>query len=437
MSSFESKRDSTFGDLGNANYDEYEKSWEFPRKPSRRHILRWLGQPEQLLNGTTIEDLKQTNHTEREQSAKHLAETYGTFSGLSHFYEQDWLVSETIARGLNYNDSYVGDILGFGMIKSDFQSRLTPIYVCPGIIYEQGFRIAQATFTKASFSREQHPKKGLKINLPTLSGDVSFWNKDAYSVQQVSFSAPVSNRSNGQLLAVRFPKSTIIFEIIKRAFLKVNQANDLLNPYSNLDIQIRVEMSFDDLPRSRLSDISFNPWYHRQFGVIDGAGRWKIARLPKRSSMQSQSSIVPDYSSVLDPSSDQYKSSPSNYTTGYSDPHEDGWARIRWVLDINTLLICTRKQIQLLNLKSGKVKPIELRRPTEIPWYLDLRVCEKAADQFFLLTYSHIFWIRIVQSGLAEGDSLVSYEVLLAIQHHRDTLDNTLQLKLHEAENCE
>jgi RNA polymerase I-specific transcription initiation factor RRN6 len=436
MTDFESNRDSTYGDLGNGNYDTYEKSWEFPRKPRRRYNLRWLGQPEQLLHGTVLEDQRRSDYFERGKSIKHVAETCVSLTGFGNFYEKDLLVSETIARGLNCSDPFVGDLLCLGMIKSDFESRLTPVYVCPGSVFEQGLRIAQATFTRASFIHQQTQNDGLIIKLPTLTGDVSFWNKDASSVQQISFSAPSSSRSIGRLLAVRLPKSTVVLEISKRAYPIANQANGSINPYSNLDIQMKFELPFDDLPRARHSDISFNPWYRRQFAIIDEAGRWSIALLPKKPLTQKSSSIIPEYSSVLDPSSNEYKSRPENYSVGYFDPHEDGWVRIRWVSDIHTLVMCTRKQIQLINLKSGKIKCIDLLREKEIPWYVDLRVCRKATDQFFVLTYSHIFWIRIIQKGLAEDDSLVSYQVLLATQHHRDSLDNTLQLKTHEAEGC-
>lgn len=97
--------------------------------------------------------------------------------------------------------------------------------------------------------------------------------------------------------------------------------------------------------------VEFNPWYERQFAVIDESGKWRIWDIEGR---QSRDSRVRKELALVE------------YTSGYVPPADDGddglatckgWGRIVWGGDLHTVLACDRRRAGLFDIRVCRLRP--------------------------------------------------------------------------------
>jgi hypothetical protein len=429
-------RDLIYGDLGKADYDSHEKRWEFSRRPGKAYVLRWLGKPLKVLDGSPVTIPEKSHYDERVKSNNHILQVHSTFGGLHSLYEADRIFSEALAKTLSFYDPSVGDVLGSGQVKAGFHSDLIPVYACPGGQSGWSLRVAE---TYLEESRLSHGVDGYDeiIRVPTFTGDVRLWAGTTSPVRQVCFSDLRLNSSEGQLLGVRFSNSTVIFEVkhCRSRLQSDGYGQSNISSLSNLDLQKILEIPFKDKFDGEHADLSFNTWNRRQIAVVNRVGEWAISEFTPRSHpAQLLYPIRPKYEGIiqLSPTEDSRIMNQNNNTS-----NKDGWVRVRWILNANTLVLCNRTLLQLVDIRSKFTVHVNLSRRKDPQWHLDIRICDSWSDQCFLLTTSFIYWIKIIPASEAirEGETSLSYNVLLAIQHFRDPWDITMQMKVLEERN--
>lgn len=95
-----------------------------------------------------------------------------------------------------------------------------------------------------------------------------------------------------------------------------------------------------DAGESVHAHVEFNPWYERQFAIVDESGKWRIWDIEGR---QSQDARIRKELAL------------EEYTSGRVSSADDdtgkGWGRIVWGGDLFTVLACDRKRVGLFDIR--------------------------------------------------------------------------------------
>jgi RNA polymerase I-specific transcription initiation factor RRN6 len=268
----------------------------------------------------------------------------------------------------------------------------------------------------------------------TASWDGSLWNGAALGpIRQIRFAQHVSEQS--EWMAVRFSSSTIIFSPL---YLRHNRASyqkdddglmmPSILPSSRLDPNPVAEVPVSRTANCTHVHVAFNPWYQKQFSIIDEAGNWTIwniggthyqrgnVNLPLKSL---QSGSLPQFESA----SDQIASI-----------QNDGWAIVEWVGSVNQILACNRHIATLYHVDNDHTHshPLELGLIQKSEWILDVKKRSTNMSDIFILTTLRVLLVHVqsVGANVSGITQLPSYTVPLAWNHFRDPEDLSLQLSV-------
>lgn len=172
-------------------------------------------------------------------------------------------------------------------------------------------------------------------------------------------------------------------------------------------------------------DVSFNPYYARQFAVVDDQGSWSIWNIEGRSRNRTTLELVPGTTGRI---YDGYTQDP-NVRDGLDN--EDGWHRILWATNVCTLVLCNRRHIAIFDIQSTpkRLQGEQVLSVLSTDWIFDVKRSAVNLSHLFVLTSSRIFWLEIMAAGLDE-DSDVGAKVLLSYRHFRDPNDETMKLTI-------
>ncbi|KAE9375423.1 hypothetical protein N431DRAFT_402951 [Stipitochalara longipes BDJ] len=269
----------------------------------------------------------------------------------------------------------------------------------------------------------------VKLSLLELEpSERGYWVGTGGAIRQIE-SADDENKS-GTWLAVR--QDTII-TIFRPLYGKFHNSAGLPSGFGPANTSSRLSpnpvatLTSERTKSEDFMDVSFNPWYARQFAVVDARGRWYIWDLEHQDGKGSPEHLVSGnegnfYNSyALDPAS-----------KAASNDHADGWYRILWACNINTLVVCNRRRIAVIDIKSAPVSlsSAEILTGNSTEWMLDTKRSPEHLNHLFVLTTSRIFWLEIVPPGEDRGDRNASpgIKVILSFRHFRDPNDETLRL---------
>ena len=179
------------------------------------------------------------------------------------------------------------------------------------------------------------------------------------------------------------------------------------------------------------ADVSFNPDYQRQFAIVDEQGNWSIWDIEGGyKNNRSYAVECTNKGTVIAAQDDSYVVTPLG-----SRAVDDGWARILWVGDVNTIAVATRRHLDIVNLKRGlsppACPPFVAERSAD--WILDMKRHPRDRTLLFVLTSARLYLAALrPPSGVATSDPEDSaVTVLMSWAHFRGTEDITLQLTLH------
>lgn len=85
--------------------------------------------------------------------------------------------------------------------------------------------------------------------------------------------------------------------------------------------------------------VDFNPWYERQFAIIDESGKWGVYDIEGRQHR--------DLRIRVDLNVEEY----ANGSIASEDGTGGGWGRIVWGGDLNSVLACDRKRAGLFDIR--------------------------------------------------------------------------------------
>ncbi|KAI5838985.1 RNA polymerase I-specific transcription-initiation factor-domain-containing protein [Morchella snyderi] len=159
--------------------------------------------------------------------------------------------------------------------------------------------------------------------------------------------------------------------------------------------------------------VTFNPWYEKQFGIIDEGGRWRVYDLE---GAQARDWRIRSNIKALETAK------------GYVGAEGGtGWGRLLWGADVNSVIACDRKRAGLFDIRNAPSTRADITIPVyqgvDQGYLLDLQRGPESASQtndVFLLTSATLTWL----------DLRYSAKPIMSLPHYRHQNDFSLAMSL-------
>lgn len=391
-----------YGHFGNAIYQPEEQSWKFEKVPEQPRILQPVGDAEVVVPPSRLPSAPTKDVTQRPGflSERHEKETTDLVRSLPAFQPATSLLrpllhaSEAVQDVTSRHDPARGTLLSSGRVFDEATRRSTQVVAFAAGPTGSHVRIVQVQLQKQGWD----DSRDVWLEMPVVSGEEALWKGEGSPVQQVTFAQPLETGEN--LLAVRSSSRVLVFKPVLR-----KAGPNRLQLRSLFDVKT---IQNNGVP---FADVAFNPWFPRQFAVIDERENWHVWEFRSRQSSDATCihSGVPDNDVFRKP--------------GFSD----GWARLVWIYNPSTVLVLTRRTVTLYDIASGssKLQDVEVNLSDVSGWVLDVASVPSDPARVMVLTTTHLHLICVYE---ANGETRA--RSAMRIRHFRSPEDITLRLTL-------
>ncbi|KAI9739439.1 MAG: hypothetical protein M1818_005127 [Claussenomyces sp. TS43310] len=411
--------DLSYGHLGEASYDARQQEWSFSRTTSLDRPIRPI-QPLQTSIPPSIRDPPETSQSypkawtaPKNWLRKAIPEAETAVSLLSSLGR-----SENASSTVHQSGSLLAVGQAFGLHKSG-SSALGILAIPHG---EAGDVLRLIKPRTCHLWWEDHKGITLRSWDPAVSED-GYWMGLGGAIQQIAFGTGSDGPTSW--LAVRKRDATTILRPIYHPLpvplvAPIGSATRFLP--SRLDPNEILTLSSDKTGLRPHVDVTFNPWYIRQFAVLDQGGYWSIwdveGQQRKRRTFEP---LAGRSGHIYDKSGISQEATPAEGI--------DGWGRLLWAGGVGTLVVCNRHHVAVYDLK---VKPRLMRGSNVdiVGVILEMMRSPVRLNHIFLLTTSHLFWLEITQAGEDSESEHGGAKVLLSCRHFRDVDGQSLRLQL-------
>lgn len=255
--------------------------------------------------------------------------------------------------------------------------------------------------------------------------DCGHWVGTGGTIHQISFADDGNVASTW--LAIRQDFETTVFRPMYDSIPQpavVPMGYGQMYPPSRLSPNPVAALTAERTGSKRHVDVSFNPYYARQFAVVDDTGSWSIWNIEGRVRQRSSLELIPGKNGQT---YDDYTHNPS-----LKDPDSaDGWHRVLWAANVSTIVVCNRRHIAVFDIKSTptRLHDAELLAPSSTDWIIDIKRSARSLSQLFVLTSSRLFWVEVVPS-VEDKEKESGLKPILSYRHFLDSNDNSLKLTI-------
>ncbi|KAK1074607.1 hypothetical protein LTR74_000850 [Friedmanniomyces endolithicus] len=396
--------DLPYGHLGHATYNADEQVWTFQRDPGSGVSLRVLGEPRLVVKpaedveASPSPQVKPLITSERQkQEIQRLIKRFPEVQPAADVLQPLLRVSEAVISATGRHDPLKGDLLGVGSIPSEASHHTIMVAAFVSGPTGSDLRLAQIQLQR----RGLDDTSDTWIGVPTLQGEGAIWKGEGAAIQQIAFAHAIEG--SDAFLAARLLTRTLIFRPNVRS-----RGLPTLKVAANPCFEVSIA-STDGVPHA---DVAFNPWFSRQIGIVDQAGRWSVWELEGR---------LTTVGRLLNHSPEQ------GSTSNATKPVDDGWARIAWVCSPTIVAVCTRRQLKMYNgIGSDKQQPPSVLQlnTTGGSWYLAMVQVPLQPAHLAVLSSTHLTLYH-VREGSAD---VIEAKTVLRMRHYRNSEDTTLSL---------
>jgi RNA polymerase I-specific transcription initiation factor RRN6 len=430
-----------YGQVGTATYDIDTRDWTFARQFTPT-TLKQIGIREQpsifvdaVLAPVQFPNTALSTHlTDAKNNVQSLVRDNPQLVGAEDLLPELATTSAAIISASSTYDPLVGSLYSTGSITFAARSEISdnPRRVVATVTGEAGnvLRLGFLYKEHLGWDRElvdlqdlpRERDHGVWIRANTLRNtECGYWSEGAAPIQQVCFS---QSEDKSNLLAVRLLTRTVIFRpFYSRRPRPAEQSPYHKLPPSLLDARPILSLENDQSGGSPHADVTFNPDFQLQFAVVDQSQTWSVWDIEHgrkgndyKLSLLVQGHITPPEDADL---------------TG-----EDGWARILWVGDVNTMFVCNRRHASIVGIKGDSFEylpcPALIANRTG-DWILDVKRHPSLRGRFFVLTSTELVLMAVTTSSEATDTNVgpMGARVLLSWRHYRGTEDFTLCMSVH------
>jgi RNA polymerase I-specific transcription initiation factor RRN6 len=272
----------------------------------------------------------------------------------------------------------------------------------------------------------QHDTKLRSVN--PIAGEECYWAGSGGAIQQITFGAD-GDGSTSWLAVLKEESITILRPVYRRVQTPSLTSIDVNGkvPPSRLNPNPILSLNTEQTSAKSYTDVSFNPWYIRQFAVMDQQGYWSVwdveGQKRKRTTFKARPGRSGHIQDDLPPGQ------------GYASQDSlDGWGRVLWAGSVSTIIVCNRRSFSVFDLKAApkRLHSPEIVHPNSIDWILDIKRSPVNLNQIFVLTTKQVFWLEIAEADENRDKQFgcVGAKILLSCQHFRNQEDETAKLEL-------
>lgn len=412
--------DLNYGRPGLTSYDLDSREWAASREPTTsvlQRVSEW-----QLAIPTATSSIPTTSSkkaTTSRKDARWLTHNHPQLTPAANDLPDLGALSQAVTSAASTYDPHTGDLLSYGTVFLKKSFRPKQIAALPTGSSGNILRLVPLTQQKTGWESDRSVwLQGTSFGLV----DSGYWNEEAAPIQQVVFGQTETSNS---FLAVRLLSRVVLFRPLYHRGRQAAPPSPYYDlPPSLLSAHPILSITIEQTRGAPHADVAFNPDYQFQFGIVDQQGSWSLWQIERRAKRDEYSASRLAGGSIHSAEEDV-------------PDHGDGWARILWAGDNNTLVVCNRRQLSLINVTGETFE--YLQTPSVIPeqssdWILDIKRHPESQHRFFVLTSTRIFLISVTTSSSAGGVMSAGATILMSRRHYRGDEDLTLRMHLEISE---
>ena len=334
-------------------------------------------------------------------------------------------VSEIVNDSVAAYDPLIGNLLAFGKAKFEEPHPGTKsVDIVATVTGARGENVRLVRLTKERIRGSA--SKNASFEVSTLEGgECSVWLGPGSPLQHICFSVSLGRSS--PFLAVRTLLSVTILRPTIRHGLVPTHSFHRLRHHDQSHLPSRIDpnpiatMSLQDVAGIPFADVTFNPWFDEQFGIVDQQGQWAVFEIDrdhgvKRLIMQNQ---------------DNHHHNRNHGTS------KDHWGKLLWVANVNTLALARRNYLNIYDIKSRTPIPATaLQKFIKTDRVLDVTGDLRDHSMLYVLTSTKVFWIEIQATSDHSKEHQANTTVILSFWHYRSFNDLSLRLSMAEQDDC-
>lgn len=420
-----------YGHVGRAVYQPDTRSWTFTRS---------LKQPSPILSSgltkTTIpspliatsrrrfiEHLPSAGHHLIPKVLPDLAAGWPSF--------QNDTLSRAVVNTIQRYNPQVSSLLDIGyadpaLEDSRIRNRIRqPVAIAAAVTGECGNTITFRVLAEDKVELDDGPS----LKIPSIGKtETAEWSRRGAPILQVSFARSLEEKPHW--MAARLSNVTIIFRprLYRRESVPQYMPEDDIAAFiaprqnSSVDANPVVEISMAQTGGAPHADVTFNPWYPRQLGIVDNEGYWSIWEITGHPRKRKSAFVANCVKRGSLPWMD--------HTREPNGPQYDGWGSIEWIGDVSTILVSDRRCVMVCQIvgEENYTSHVELGLSLESEWVLDVRRSVQNTSHFFVLTTTRLLWFDIAMAEPNASGQRPPLSPRLAWRHFRDPEDTTLCL---------
>jgi RNA polymerase I-specific transcription initiation factor RRN6 len=414
-----------YGHAGAAAFDLENQEWSFARS-SATTTLKQIGAFHKG-KATSNEVVPASIHfpstavstrtTDANTHAKDLLHAYPELVPAAELLSELVVTSAAIVSTTATYDPLVGDLFSLG--TATFEDLwANPRRICATVTGEAGNVLRLALLYKET--QGWGSDKSVWLRGSTLRDTESgYWNEEAAPIQHVCFA---ESEDRSKFLAVRLPTRTVIFRPLYTQRPQPSYSPHYEFPPSLVDAHPILSLSMDQSGGSPHVDVAFNPDFQLQFAVVDQNQTWSVWDIERGRKSETYKLSCSVHGQIPPPEDAKVS-------------EEDGWARILWVGDVTTILVCNRRQLSIIDIRGSasdyfSYPPVISSRSSD--WILDVRRHPLLKRRVFVLTSTVLVLIEVTTpSEVLDGATdEAGASVLLSWNHYRGAEDLTLKISV-------
>ncbi|KAJ5185999.1 hypothetical protein N7491_006130 [Penicillium cf. griseofulvum] len=416
-----------YGHVGRAVYLPEEEAWTFTRSFDRPPSIQYTGMTKTRIPSPFPPAKVQPIPRAPPKNSRKLITNAHPDLAASWSSIREEPLSRAVIRTVEYYDPEISALFDIGYAvdqrRHDKRLRSVPIAVA---VTGEGRNIISFRTLEEEILELTSPRK-LAFRAPSINDtEMSEWSKDGAPIRQVHFARPLDEKP--MFMAARLATGTTIFRPLYHwdpvpRRIPEGAVPGYSTPLQNsrLDANPIVEISVSRTGGVSHADVTFNPWYQRQFAIVDTRGKWKVWEITGRQRLHRatwSATLVKSGSLPL-----------RDYKRRHSCPRLDGWASIEWVHNVGSVVVANRHSVIIYAITDDQIQPrtVELGMAKKSEWVLGVQRNTRKPSQFFVLTTTRILWFDLGALP-GEDDTSLSLYPQVSWRHFRDPEDTTLQL---------
>ena len=428
-----------YGYPGEAHYSLERHEWQFSRRfgfPERFRLLE--GPTLTLTSGLGGEPRHSFKSARaRKQSVQKITSRYPQTKGAARLLPPILQSTSLVETHRTSYDPLESDLLAFGYatdVDRSFSGNLERIRLAAIPGGELKDNIVLVCLNEDQLGWQDQDDSHLS-STTFKNGERTTWHGQRGPIKQLCFSP--HRQGNRIWLAVRFFGATVILQPAFHRNDKVGNSAPKVrqgvgdNWSSRIQPNETVVLPIKNTGGASHSDVAFNPFAADQFAVIDQEGSWSIFNIERRRRRQDLWDLRLWKSGCVDVN--------DHDTADSSNVLKDGFGRICWVRDSDTLFVASRRSVALLSLQ-GSVKRLSV--PTLVTaenaeYILDAKEDPVDNTLIYVVTSTRIICLGIYAHGNSGGLNLTAgAKVFSSWRHLRSFADLSLKVSICRTVHC-